>query len=169
MLSDRCPVCPFLSVCNVGVLWPNGWMDQDATALGTEVNLGPGDVVLDGVPVPPKSAQPSSFRPMSIVTTAALQLLLSSCLLWRCSSSSRVPQKIAFPDNTGAVDFYRPDTLHVAHKPTTSNRREGRQSATKVTTSMACLGLQITFGVREYRKVYHYTPYVFTVNHSFHV
>jgi len=22
-----CPVC--LSVCNVGVLWPNGWMDQD--------------------------------------------------------------------------------------------------------------------------------------------
>ena len=29
MLSDRCPVC--LSVCNVGVLWPNGWMDQDAT------------------------------------------------------------------------------------------------------------------------------------------
>jgi len=28
MLSDRCLVC--LS-CNVGVLWPNGWMDQDAT------------------------------------------------------------------------------------------------------------------------------------------
>ena len=26
MLSDRC-----LSVCNVGVLWPNGWMDQDET------------------------------------------------------------------------------------------------------------------------------------------
>ena len=32
MLSDRCPVC--LSVCNVGelgVLRPNGWMDQDET------------------------------------------------------------------------------------------------------------------------------------------
>jgi len=26
MLSDRCHVCP---VCDVGVLWPNGWMDQD--------------------------------------------------------------------------------------------------------------------------------------------
>jgi len=27
-----CPVCPVcLSVCNVGALWPNGWMDQDAT------------------------------------------------------------------------------------------------------------------------------------------
>ena len=24
-----CPSC--LSVCNVGVFWPNGWMDQDAT------------------------------------------------------------------------------------------------------------------------------------------
>jgi len=29
MLSVRClPVCP---VCNVGVLWPNGWTDQDET------------------------------------------------------------------------------------------------------------------------------------------
>jgi len=28
MLSDRCPVCP---VCDVGVLWPNGWTDQDET------------------------------------------------------------------------------------------------------------------------------------------
>jgi len=27
-----CPLC--LSVCNVGVLWPNGWMDQDATWYG---------------------------------------------------------------------------------------------------------------------------------------
>jgi len=26
MLSDHC-----LSVCNIGVLWPNGWMDQDET------------------------------------------------------------------------------------------------------------------------------------------
>ena len=34
MLRNRCPVClsVCLSVCNVGVglLWPNGWMDQDA-------------------------------------------------------------------------------------------------------------------------------------------
>jgi len=32
VLRDRCPVC--LSVCNVGVLWPSGWMDQDATWYG---------------------------------------------------------------------------------------------------------------------------------------
>ena len=29
MLSDCCLSC--LSVCDVGVLWPNGWMDQDET------------------------------------------------------------------------------------------------------------------------------------------
>jgi len=45
MLRDRCHV---LFVCNVGVLWPNGWMDQDATWYGD--SLGPGDVVLDGDP-----------------------------------------------------------------------------------------------------------------------
>jgi len=28
MLSDRYPDCP---LCNVGVLWPNAWMDQNET------------------------------------------------------------------------------------------------------------------------------------------
>jgi len=32
MLSDRCPVClSLLSICDVGLLWLNGWMDQDET------------------------------------------------------------------------------------------------------------------------------------------
>jgi len=31
MLWDRCPFLSAPSVCNVGVLWPNSWMDQDAT------------------------------------------------------------------------------------------------------------------------------------------
>jgi len=49
-------------------LWPNRWMDQDAIWYGTEVNLGPGDVVLDGVPTPPKRGiAPPVFGP---------------CLLW---------------------------------------------------------------------------------------
>ena len=30
------------------LLWPDGWMDEDAT--GTEVDLGPGHIVLVGVP-----------------------------------------------------------------------------------------------------------------------
>ena len=31
MLRDHSSVCP---VCNVDVLWPNGWMDQDSTWYG---------------------------------------------------------------------------------------------------------------------------------------
>jgi len=46
------------------------WMK---TLLGTEVDLGPGHIVLDGVPAPAKGAQqpPPYFRPMSIVATVA--------------------------------------------------------------------------------------------------
>jgi len=46
-----------------------GWMK---TPLGTEVDLCPGHIVLDGVPAPAKGAQqPPSFQPMSIVATVA--------------------------------------------------------------------------------------------------
>jgi len=38
--------CPVLSVCNVSVLWPNGWMNQDVTW------YGPGDIGLDRDPAP---------------------------------------------------------------------------------------------------------------------
>jgi len=51
--------------------WPmSGWMK---TPLGTEVDLGPGNIILDGVRAPAKGAQqpPPSFRSMSIVATVA--------------------------------------------------------------------------------------------------
>ena len=57
MLSDCCLSCR--SVCDVGALWPNGWMDQDETEkykmtkLGMPVGLGPRHIVLDGDPAPP--------------------------------------------------------------------------------------------------------------------
>jgi len=58
------------------------WMK---TPLGTEVDLDPGHIVLDGVPAPAKGAQqPPSFRLMSIVAKdhgRPYQLLLSSCIL----------------------------------------------------------------------------------------
>jgi len=42
-------------------LWPNGWMDQDATWHGG-IGLGPGHIVLYGEPDPlPKGAQPPIF------------------------------------------------------------------------------------------------------------
>jgi len=39
-----------LSVCD-GVLWPNGWMDQDVSWYGGRPR--PGHIVLDGDPAPP--------------------------------------------------------------------------------------------------------------------
>jgi len=47
-----------------------GWMK---TPLGTEVGLGSGHIVLEGVPAPAKGAQhpPPSFRPVAIVATVA--------------------------------------------------------------------------------------------------
>ena len=46
-----------------------GWKK---TPLGTEVDLGPGHIVLDGIPAPGKGAQqPPSFRLMSIMATVA--------------------------------------------------------------------------------------------------
>jgi len=38
------------TVCNVDVLWPNGWMDQDETWHAGRPR--PGHIVLDGEPVP---------------------------------------------------------------------------------------------------------------------
>ena len=46
-------VCP---VCNAGVLWPNGWMDQDATWHGDRPR--PSHIVLDGNPAPPMGTAP---------------------------------------------------------------------------------------------------------------
>jgi len=47
-----------------------GWMKTPP--LGTEVDLGPGHIVLDEVPGPAKGAQqPPAFRPMSIVARVA--------------------------------------------------------------------------------------------------
>jgi len=48
--------CPVPSVCNVGVLWPNGCMDKDGTL--HEGRPRPGHIVLDGDPAPPQRAQP---------------------------------------------------------------------------------------------------------------
>jgi len=45
------------------LLWPNGWVDQDAT-IGMVLSLGPGHIVLDGDPSPERGTAPN-FRPMS--------------------------------------------------------------------------------------------------------
>jgi len=75
MLSDRCPVlsvCP--SVHNVGVLWPNGWMDQNETWHGGRPQPRPHCVRWG-----PSSPKKGYNRPP----------LFSSCLLW---PNGRPPQ-----------------------------------------------------------------------------
>ena len=68
MLSNRFMSC--LSVCNVGVLLPNGSMDT--MPLDTDVGFGHGYILLDGDPAPPRKRNSSpTFRPMPIVTTVA--------------------------------------------------------------------------------------------------
>jgi len=79
-----------LSVCDVGLLWPNGWMDQDATWYGGR-GLGPGHIVTwrvgvgDGVPlihIRKGAQQPPTFRPTLLWHGRPSQQLLSSCFLF---------------------------------------------------------------------------------------
>ena len=57
-----------------------GWMK---TPLGTEVDLGPGHIVLDGVPAPARGAQqPPLFGPSLLCHGRLSELLVSSCRVW---------------------------------------------------------------------------------------
>jgi len=73
MLSDCCLSvglpCPVLSVCNVGVLWPNGWRDQDETWRGGRPRPWP-HCVRWGPSSLPKGAQPPNFQPICCGQTA---------------------------------------------------------------------------------------------------
>jgi len=80
MLSGRCPV---LFICNRATLvycgQMVGWIKM---RLGTEVGLGPGDIVLDEDPAPPrKGAQQAppvpTFRPTLLWHDCLSQQLLS--------------------------------------------------------------------------------------------
>jgi len=81
ILSDRClsvslSVC--LTVCNIGVglLWPNGWMDQDATLYGC---LGLGDIVSDGDQFPHGNEHSSPPPTLADVYCGQTVAHLSNC------------------------------------------------------------------------------------------
>ena len=59
-LCYRAVVLSLCPVCNVGVLWPNGWMDQDETWHGGRPRPQPHCVT-------PKGVQHPDFWPMSVV------------------------------------------------------------------------------------------------------
>ena len=67
MLSDRC--LSVLTVCDVGVLWPNGWIDQDATWYGGRPRHRP-HCVRRGPSSPPQKKRVAQPR------------IFGSCLLW---------------------------------------------------------------------------------------
>jgi len=56
-----------LSVCNVDVLWPNGWVDQDETWHAGRPLPWPHCVRWEPSSPSPKGAQPPNFWPMSVV------------------------------------------------------------------------------------------------------
>ena len=114
MLPDRCPVLCVLSCLSVTLVYCGqtvGWIKMK---IGTEVGLspgfsskrpavlkiligvGPGDIVLDGDPAPPKKAQPPSFGPCLLWRNGRpSQLLLSSCIQcwaarWNPTNSSLI-------------------------------------------------------------------------------
>ena len=57
MLSDRCPVC------NVGALWPNGWMNHVETWHAGRPRPWPHCVKWDPAPLPQNGAEAPIFRP----------------------------------------------------------------------------------------------------------
>ena len=81
VLSDRCLSCQ--SVCDIGVLCPNGWMDQDATWYRGRprprphcVRWGPSS------PAPERGTATPTFGPNG--SPSHSQQLLSSCSPWSC-------------------------------------------------------------------------------------
>jgi len=69
-LCYRTVVLSVLSVPDVGVLWPNGSIDQNETWHGGRFRLRPGHIVLDGDRAPPKGAQPPIVGPCLLCQTA---------------------------------------------------------------------------------------------------
>jgi len=67
MLRDRCPVC--LSYPRVTLGYCGQTVEWIKMTLGTDVGLGPGDIVLDGNPAPPteRGTAAPTFRPVSFV------------------------------------------------------------------------------------------------------
>jgi len=76
MLWDRCLSC--LSVTLVYCGQTVGWIKMP---LGTEVNLGPGYIVLDGDPAPPKERGTATphFSAHFALARSPISALLSSC------------------------------------------------------------------------------------------
>ena len=88
VLSDCCLSVCCLSVCNIGVLSPNGWMDEDETWHAGRPRPRPHCVRWDLAP-PERGTAAPAFGPMSIVAkrspisaTAEHLLILEIHISW---------------------------------------------------------------------------------------
>ena len=70
VVSPDLSVCPVLSVCDVGVLWPNGWMDQDETWHGGRPRTRPHCVKWGPSSPSPKGHSPQFFAHVCCGQTA---------------------------------------------------------------------------------------------------
>jgi len=59
MLSDYCPVC--LSVLSVSLVYCGQTVGRIKMKLGVQISLGPGHIVLNGDPAPPKKENSPQF------------------------------------------------------------------------------------------------------------
>jgi len=88
-LYYRTVVLSVLSVCNVDVLWPNGWTDHDATSYA-EVGLGPCHIVLDGDPAPPRKGAQQPHLLVGPLCSGTVAHLSNCWALVRCSHDKYV-------------------------------------------------------------------------------
>jgi len=104
MLLGRCLSCPVcLSLCDVRVLWPNGWTNQDATSTWYGGMPRPRRHCVRWGPSSPPTQKGGTaaltFRPMSTVTkrspiaaTAELFVIRLTCMMGLCRSAR--PKKV---------------------------------------------------------------------------
>jgi len=127
-------VCLSCPVCDVGVLWPNGWMDQDETWHAGRPRLCPHvHIVLDGNPAPlPKRGTAPIFWPMSVVAKwldgwgchLVRRQALAQATLWRSPqifapwllwpNGSLSPLLLSSCNNISSFNVFRID-IHTTH------------------------------------------------------
>ena len=102
-LLYRIVVCLYvLSACDVGVLWPNGWMDH-CMPLGAEVGLGPGNIVSDVDPDPSMERGTARLCGFRHISTSGFAYALVGLLLSPFAISCAVAPDIASLNRYGRV------------------------------------------------------------------
>ena len=112
MLSDHCPVCLSCPVCNVRVLWPKGWMEQDETWHAGRPRPSP-HCIRWGPTSPPQRGTTSNFRPISVAAKGCMDQDATwyggrprprrHCVRW---GTARLPKKGAVPPPQFSAHFY---------------------------------------------------------------